>query len=291
MSSEKSTAIILRVIEFSETSCIVTMLTREFGKLTAIAKGARRPKSPFDAALDVLAICRIVFLHKSSRAMDVLTEAKLERRFRNAAGHLEWLYAGYYVVELLRTMVEEGDPHPDLFDLAVNTIAEIDQRDSKFASDTGSPAAKKYYELNLCVLRFEVGLLKILGHMPMLTQCVVCGRERTTQNRVSFGLTAGGIICQSCRPALTNVVNVSPAGIGLLIDLGESWKDLGTKIGTKIEPTELSTLKETKSDYTGLPSKDAVESATEIRKLINQYMTHLLGFEPRLHRFLKQLAV
>ena len=200
MSSEKSTAIILRVIEFSETSCIVTLLTRDFGKLTVIAKGARRPKSPFEAALDVLAICRIVFLHKSSGAMDVLTEAKLERRFRNASANLEWLYAGYYVVELLRTMLEESDPHPDLFDLAVDTIVEIDRSDSRTAGVLFPPAVEKYYELNLCLLRFELGVLKILGHLPMLTQCVNCGRERTTQNRVSFGLTAGGIICQTCRP-------------------------------------------------------------------------------------------
>ena len=49
-----------------------------------MAKGARRPKSPFEAALDVLALCRIVFLNKNSDAMGLLTEAKLERRFRSA---------------------------------------------------------------------------------------------------------------------------------------------------------------------------------------------------------------
>ena len=59
MSSEKSTAIILRLVEFSETSLVVTLLTRDFGKLTAMAKGARRKKSPFEGALDLLAICRI----------------------------------------------------------------------------------------------------------------------------------------------------------------------------------------------------------------------------------------
>ncbi len=290
MSSEKSTAIILRVIEFSETSCIVTMLTREFGKLTAIAKGARRPKSPFEAALDVLAICRIVFLHKSSGAMDLLTEAKLERRFRNATGNLEWLYAAYYVVELLRTMVEEGDPHPDLFDLAVNTISEIDRSDSRTECTTVSPAPEKYYELNLCLLRFEVGLLKILGHMPMLTQCVDCGRERTTNNRVSFGLTAGGIICQSCRTSQTNVVGVSAAGIGLLIDLSEISRD-ETRTDGNVESAGLLTVNEGRERYASFPSTESIESATEIRKLINHYLTHLLGFEPRLHRFLKQLAV
>ncbi len=81
MSSEKTLAIVVRVVEFSESSCVVTLFTRDFGKVGALAKGARRPKSSFESALDLLAVCRIVFLHKSSDTLDLLTEAKLERRF------------------------------------------------------------------------------------------------------------------------------------------------------------------------------------------------------------------
>ena len=100
MAAEKTTGIVLRVIAFSETSCIVTMMTRDFGKITTLAKGARRPKSPFEAALDVLAICRIVFLDKSSGAMGLLTEAKLERRFRSASASLTRLYAGLSIIHI-----------------------------------------------------------------------------------------------------------------------------------------------------------------------------------------------
>ena len=82
MPTEKAIALVLRVVEFSETSSIVTLLTREFGKVRGLAKGARRPKGPFESALDLLSLCRIVFLRKSSDALDLLTEAKLEWRFR-----------------------------------------------------------------------------------------------------------------------------------------------------------------------------------------------------------------
>ena len=125
MSSEKASAIVLRVVEFSETSSVVTLFTREFGKVRGLAKGARRPKGPFESALDLLALCRIVFLRKSSDALDLLTEAKLERRFRPLPGKLAALYAGYYVAELLNELTDDYDPHPDLFDAADCTLAAL----------------------------------------------------------------------------------------------------------------------------------------------------------------------
>ena len=79
MASEKSLALVLRVVEFSESSCVATLYTRDFGKIGVLAKGARRPKSPFEAALDLLAICRIVFLRKSADGLHVLTDRKSTR--------------------------------------------------------------------------------------------------------------------------------------------------------------------------------------------------------------------
>ena len=125
MASEKTRAIVLRLVEFSETSLITTLFTEDFGKVGALAKGARRPKGPFEGALDLLALIRIVFLHKSSESLDLLTEAKLERRFRSAERDLPRLYAGYYVAELLNELTEPGDPHRELFRAADATLAEI----------------------------------------------------------------------------------------------------------------------------------------------------------------------
>ncbi len=320
MSSEKSLAIVLRVIEFSETSCIVTLLTRDFGKITAMAKGARRAKSPFEAALDVLAICRIVFLHKSSGAMDLLTEAKLERRFRSSSSDLQRLYAAYYVIELVRLLTEEKDPHPELFDVASETINEID--DPSRNSST----------LNLLLLQFELNMLRLLGHLPMLTKCVDCGRERKTQNRVSFGLNAGGLLCQQCRRGKQNIVSLSSEGVDLLLRLArnqendtepqlepwrnESWptatvvkenqsdlfepkkdnKESNTKYSNNVLvggdlPTDLKleAPSQTVEDLATIDLDEQPNEAVEVRNLINSYLTHLLGFPPRLHKFLKNL--
>ncbi len=286
MSAEKTTGIVLRVIEFSESSCIVKLMTRDNGKITAIAKGARRPKSSFEAALDVLAICRIVFLHKSSGAMSLLTEAKLERRFRSSATNLRRLYAGYYVVELLNLMTDEGDPHPKLFDHAIETIAEIDSTET---DDT---------ELNLILLKFELDLLSNLGHVPMLTKCVSCGKEKTTLTSVSFGLNAGGILCQNCRRGQSEIVILSSNGLQLLLNLvggqigakqlnSDNWNQLDRV--QEYKNLDWIQQRETRIEGSKTGSNPPHRSESEVRQLINKYITNLLGFEPKLHKFLQNI--
>lgn len=214
MAAEKSLAIVLRVVEFSETSCVVTLYTREFGKIGALAKGARRPKSPFESALDVLAVCRIVFLHKSSDALDLLTEAKLERRFRAARIDLSHLYAGYYVAELLDALTDAADPHPELFDAAERMLGDLDGE----------------AELAPLVLRFELTALRVLGHLPSLVECASCGASVTTEGRVAFGQLAGGVLCPNCRAGQRQVVSVSGPVIDALRTFARSddaWRQAG----------------------------------------------------------------
>lgn len=230
MSSEKTRAIVLRVIEFSESSSIVTLFTEDFGKVSALAKGAKRPKSAFEGALDLLALIRIVFLRKSSDALDLLTEARLERRFRSATRELARLYAGYYVAELLAELTDAGDPHPPLFAAAEATLAAI---------DGGQPLAET-------VLRFELTALREAGHSPSLTQCAVCGKEVSIgQGRVAFGMTAGGVLCADCRPGRRQVVSVS----GAVIDKLRTAADDEVDSTLTIEPALRGELRAIMNNY------------------------------------------
>jgi len=200
MASEKTQAIVIRLVEFSETSCVLTLFTEDFGKVSALAKGARRPKSAFEGALDLLALVRIVFLRKSSDALDLLTEAKLERRFRSAQRDLSRLYAGYYVAELLAELTDTGDPNRELFLAADQAL---------LALDTGAGVPET-------ILRWELEALRQAGHLPSLDACVVCGQPVTAAGRVPFGMAAGGVLCETCRPGRRGVVSISAAVANLL---------------------------------------------------------------------------
>lgn len=248
MSAEKSAAIVLRVIEFSETSCVVTLMTREFGKITGLAKGARRKKSPFEAALDVLSIVRIVFLRKTPPAMDLLTESKLERRFRAASSDLERLYAAYYVAELLTVMTEFADPQPSLFDVAETTIMGLDEG-----------LVSPFWLLS----RFELQMLEFLGHLPVLNACVNCERiVPPNATKVNFGFLDGGVLCTNCRIGKTSVMSMKRESLDVL----QSLSTIGFE------------------SPVAMPS-DAVQA--EVRQLLNQNINHLLGFRPRVQAYIK----
>src|SRR5436305_11921765 len=115
LAAETALALVVRTTDWSETSRIATLWTREFGKVRVLAKGGRRLKSNFESGLDLLTVCRIVLLRKSSGSLDLLTEARVEERFPRLRADLPALYAAYYISELLAEWTEENDPHPILF--------------------------------------------------------------------------------------------------------------------------------------------------------------------------------
>jgi DNA repair protein RecO (recombination protein O) len=222
MALEHATAIVLRLVPWSEASYVCTLFTREFGRVRAVAKGAKRRKGPFESALDLLALCKVVFLRKSSDALDILTEAKLLRRFRLRGRELAGLYAGYYVAELLAELTDDYDPHPELFDLADQTLA----------------ALQDELQVGPLVLRFELAALRLLGHAPTLTRCAECGTPISGEGRVAFSQTAGGVLCPRCRPGKRQVVSLSPAAWQALVTLadpGEAWRQTVLPRGTLAE--------------------------------------------------------
>src|SRR5215813_8651627 len=131
VAAEKALALVVRTTDWSETSRIATLWTREFGKVRALAKGGRRLKSNFETALDLLSVCSIVFLRKSSGSLDLLTEAQVVKRFPRLRQDLPALYAAYYLAELLADWTQDYDPHPLLFDEALDTLRALGPKEER----------------------------------------------------------------------------------------------------------------------------------------------------------------
>jgi DNA repair protein RecO (recombination protein O) len=194
MSLEKATALVVRTSDWSETSRIATLWSREFGRFRVLAKGGRRLKSNFDVALDLLTVCRIVFIRKTSGGLDLLTESRAEERFPKLRHELPALYGGYYVAELLSDLTSDFDPHPELFDAALTTLREL--------GGLGQLTGQR-------VMAFELTLLGELGYSPSLRDCAVCGQPAV--GPPAFSAQAGGLVCQACRPRQRDARPLRPA--------------------------------------------------------------------------------
>jgi DNA repair protein RecO (recombination protein O) len=214
MPAEKALGIVLRTTDWSETSRIATLWTREFGRVRVLAKGGRRLRSAFESALDLLNVCDIVFLRKSTGSLDLLTEARVARRFPRLRSDLTALYSAYYVAELLADWTEDYDPHPALFDEALSALRDLGTEGG------GEPGPR--------VMRFELIFLRELGYGPALQTCAGCGGP-IGESGLAFSAAAGGVLCGKCQPLQRERRPISPSGLALLRALaapGNEWRSI-----------------------------------------------------------------
>jgi DNA repair protein RecO (recombination protein O) len=214
MSAEQTDAIVLRLFPWSESSCVVSLFTRDFGKQSVLAKGAWRPRSPFEGALDLLSICRVVFLPKAGDALGLLTEAKLVERYRVGRQSLLRLYCGYYVSESLDRFTERGDAQAELYDLAVATLTALgDARQ----------------EPRACILRWELQLLRLVGHAPTWDRCAQCGVSIDSQAMRPFAPLIGGVVCEACAGGLRPLIQIPAAARQELHRFSDAaWQEIPT---------------------------------------------------------------
>lgn len=247
MATEKTDAIVIRLADFSESSRVVTLFTRDFGRISALAKGVKRLKSAFEAALDLLSDCHIVFIRKSSSGLDLLTEAQLRKRFRPGQGNLASLYCGYYVAELLAGLTEEYDPHPKLFDLTRQTL-------ERFQSNE---------DPRLPLLQFELHLLREIGQLPEYSHCAVCNSPVRLGRPVRFWVSQGGLICSGCGRPEYEHTNVQAGTVAILHRLIEDHPASPSRINI------------------------TAEQRRELRRIVTSAVSHVLERRPRMLRHIQ----
>jgi DNA repair protein RecO (recombination protein O) len=250
---EKAEAIVIRQVDFSESSRVVTFFSREYGKFAALAKGAKRLKGPFDAALDLLSICRVVFIKKSAGSLNLLTEARLVSRFRPESADLLRVYTGYYLAEILNGLTEDFDKAPALYDLALNTLSSLS------SSESHPPSI---------LVHFEVSLLREIGVLPNLFECSVCGEpadsdQNSTSTKYSHWVTQGGLLCAGCRREEYAGTSYSADAIRVLRQFSSS---------------------ETVSDS---PERLSPSTASECHRFAVSCITQMLGRKPATLRYLQ----
>jgi len=127
----RTEAVVLRSVDYGETSQIVTLFTREKGKLGVMAKGARRPKSSFGATLQPMAYTQVVFYFKPTRTLQTLSESSHVESFHRLREELTRITVGLRIVELVDALLEDEDPQPEVFALLVRCLHRLNAAEAR----------------------------------------------------------------------------------------------------------------------------------------------------------------
>jgi len=150
---ERAQGLVLRIYPLTETSLIVHWLTNDFGRIATVAKGARRPKSPFRGKLDLFHLCDLLITRSRHSELHTLKEVSLIDAHATLRGDFDRLRKVVYASALVEQTTETDSPVPELFDLLISFIREI----AAHATET-------------LVLAFELKLLLLLGLTPNLDE-------------------------------------------------------------------------------------------------------------------------
>lgn len=179
-------AVCLVCREFSETSLIVVLLCRQTGKVSLLAKGARRPKSP--VAIDLLDEGQAVFVAKSEGLglMNAFSHASPRPALRR---DLDRWHVALYFAELANNATTEFNPAEGLYDLLIRAF-------DRTCQATGRD------DLAYTLVAGTRKILDWAGYTPQLRQCVVCDREMRPDDVIYFSASQGGVVCRDCEPTV-----------------------------------------------------------------------------------------
>lgn len=179
----KTTAVVLRQRKLGEAGKILTLFTPNLGKLDAVAKGVRRPKSKLAGHVEPLTYT--TFLLAKGRELDIVTQAEALESFLPLREDLERTGRALYVAELVDRFTPERQESYPLFRLLLETLQRLATGD----------------RLDIALRFFEMRLLDCLGYRPQLEECVVCGKPlQPVEN--AWSAESGGAVCAACARSL-----------------------------------------------------------------------------------------
>jgi DNA repair protein RecO (recombination protein O) len=231
-------AVILRKVDYGEADRILTIFTRERGKLPAIAKAVRRAKSRMSGQLDVFSHGHMLLAE--GKRMDVVTQFQRITRSGGLAADLPRAAAAAVVVEVADKVLEERHPQPELFEMIVSALGHLSDLE-----------INPRMELSDFLMR----VLVELGYAPALGECARCGRPLSSGEQgpevspaqssgaaigLGFSPLAGGVICADCNRADSPSPPISTRAVKILRVCAAGDRDLFFRL--RLDEADLAAL-------------------------------------------------
>ncbi len=251
MTPYRTPALVLRIIEFGEADLIVHLLTPRQGRVTVMAKHARRSVKRFPGSLDLFNQLDVTLRPRRQAGMPLLERAQLIDPFLSLRTDPGRYALGCYLVELLGRLAPEGGvgaEMPAIFDFTVQALRALSRC-------TPDPRLRVLIELRI---------LDALGFRPELRVCVRCGTEVVGPAMVHFHVADGGVLCGECAGSEEPMLRVH---VGTLRALEQ---------GLRFPLGELERLNLTR------------QSLAEAEQIVGRFQRYHIGIELRSERFLAE---
>ncbi|APH04346.1 DNA repair protein RecO [Bacillus weihaiensis] len=233
---QKCEGIVIRSTNYGETNKIITLYTRELGKVGVMARGAKKPNSRLTSVTQLFTYG--TFLFQKSSGLGGLQQGESIHSLRGIREDIFLTAYAAYIVELLDKSTENLEVNPFVFELLKQTLFYLD--------DEVDP--------DILVNIFEMKMLSVLGIAPQLDGCSICGNKDGTFH---FSIRTGGFICHRCFEKDSYRIPISPTTVKLLrlfyyFDLNRLG-NVSVKDETKIELKTV--IKAYFDEYSGLNLK------------------------------------
>ncbi len=176
----KTEGIVLKSMEYEEADKIVTIYTKDYGKITAIAKGVRKTKSKFGSSLEILTHSN--FLIYKGRNIDIVSQTEILESFFSTSKEVIKFAFAVNCVEVVNRLTEEREINIGLFNLLKEVL--------HYLKESNDP--------KLQTLSFKWQTISILGYRPSLNHCCRCNKSVEDQKEMYFNIKEGGLVCNNC---------------------------------------------------------------------------------------------
>jgi DNA repair protein RecO (recombination protein O) len=195
----RTEAIVMRRTNFGEADRLLTLFSREKGKIKAIAKGARKPQSRKTGHVELFT--RATLFIAVGKTLDIITQAETVAAHAPLRQDLVRATYAAYLVELLDRFIGEEDPHAGIYQLLADALVWLTEVETA--------------DLLLVARYYELRLLSLTGFQPQLFQCVACGNPIEEQDQF-FSAELGGLLCPNCYETDRNARPVTAVAVKVL---------------------------------------------------------------------------
>ena len=197
--------IVLKAKPYGESDKIVSFLTENHGKITGIAKGAKRSRQRFVNSLEPFSLVNLRFYERLHGSLVFIVSSDLLFSFPNLAAGLDKFSFASYLVEITDGLIGEREEDQGLFQHLSNGLYYLNENDASLRFLTS----------------FELKLLSLVGYQPLLDRCKCCAKERQDfpLSRWHFSPKDGGILCERCSRSRKETLPLGATAVAVLIDL------------------------------------------------------------------------